>query len=171
MWFANLRGAIALILTLGIPVSPDASPHKRNVMVNLSYMIVLVTNLCIGATTKHVAVALRIPSATDIEIAEAVELEAELPTRDRRRRRSVEQQQQQPGERTALLRRRRPARALLHRWWILLDEAHMKPIFGGQPRSEKVLRECGLLPPLQHEEGEVDEEEEEVQDAANAATV
>ncbi|KAH3763807.1 sodium/hydrogen exchanger, Na+/H+ exchanger, antiporter [Pelomyxa schiedti] len=73
MFYANLRGGVALILALNAPEST-----QRRTIVNVTYLVVLITNTLIGASTKPVALALHIPSASETEVEDAIRDETQL---------------------------------------------------------------------------------------------
>lgn len=88
-------------------------------IINLTYVVVLITNTLIGATTKPLAQALRIPTASDIEVQQALEQETQLHAHSRPTYEPTEWEQN----------------SRLFRTWVKIDEKWIKPTFGGNPRE------------------------------------
>eukprot|EP00727_Mastigamoeba_balamuthi_P013876 m51a1_g9110 putative sodium hydrogen exchanger 3 (512) ;mRNA; f:111750-113483 len=129
LWYANLRGAIALILALNVPQTPS-----RQAVVTATYVLVLVTNVVVGPTTKSVARALRIPTdASDAELS--IDPLAENGGQP-------QPQGAEAGQQAAALQLHR---SWLHRHWHDFDERHLKPLFGqdGDGRDSEANQNSG----------------------------
>eukprot|EP01105_Mastigella_eilhardi_P024954 TRINITY_DN6631_c0_g1_i2.p1 TRINITY_DN6631_c0_g1~~TRINITY_DN6631_c0_g1_i2.p1 ORF type:complete len:421 (+),score=77.03 TRINITY_DN6631_c0_g1_i2:415-1677(+) len=110
MWFAGLRGAIAIILALNLSTS------HATLITNTTYAIVLFTNLAIGIATKPLLHCLKIESGGDKPV-NVRNPDASLST--------------QTGHTPSSMQYRR---GRIHQLWVRFDEGFMKPLFGGRQR-------------------------------------
>ncbi|ELP87907.1 sodium/hydrogen exchanger, putative [Entamoeba invadens IP1] len=109
LWYAGLRGAIAIILALQM---------GNPLIVNTTYMIVLFTNVVIGMTTPFLLKLMKIKMGG----AEPLNVRNITATE------SLELEESAPGKKKAF-----------RKMFVMFDELVLKKYFGGQPRNEKDL--------------------------------
>jgi sodium/hydrogen exchanger 8 len=147
LWFAGLRGAIAVALALN--VRGEHGP----VIVSSTLIIAIATTLILGFSTSPLLKKLDlyepIPSGEETEnseTSEMVELEESKETVDEHGRPSLE-----------ILRKpqqsQKKKRSRLHKYWILFDENIMKRFFGGKPRERKTDGEARINTDLRMSRG------------------
>eukprot|EP01105_Mastigella_eilhardi_P026596 TRINITY_DN7762_c0_g1_i1.p1 TRINITY_DN7762_c0_g1~~TRINITY_DN7762_c0_g1_i1.p1 ORF type:complete len:574 (-),score=158.31 TRINITY_DN7762_c0_g1_i1:211-1932(-) len=136
MWFAGLRGAVALVLTLNLP-----TPH-RTLITNTTYVAVLSTNLVIGTLTKPLLHCLRIKTGgstpINLRVINASGNDEEHAMSDDDDSISVSVPSPAPEPRSCL-----------HHYWHVFDRQYLKRWFGGKPDAtvddEAGLGDVGLL--------------------------
>ncbi|KAH3758972.1 sodium/hydrogen exchanger 3 protein [Pelomyxa schiedti] len=119
LWFAGLRGAIALILALSL-----TTPHAR-LITNTTYVIVLFTNLGIGIATKPLLLILKIEAGGDVAFnVRDPEVDPQSLTNDDATGSAARLSQP--------LITRTQHKSRLHDAWRAFDDKFLKPMFGGK---------------------------------------
>ena len=117
LWYAGLRGAIAIILALQMD-----NPH----VINTTYSIVLFTNVIIGMTTPPLLKLMKIEMGGD----------EPLNVRDiNKNYHNVDLNDPNANN----------SKKAFRKMFVMFDELILKKYFGGQPRKDKDLRKIDIL--------------------------
>jgi len=136
LWFAGLRGAIAVALALNV------RGEHRPVIVSSTLIIAILTTLLLGFSTSPLLKKLDLYEAVptedeneSTEASEMVELQESPDTVDKDGRPSLEILRKPQSFQFAKDPKKKKSR--LHKYWIRFDEKVMKRFFGGKPRQKQ----------------------------------